>query len=268
MRIRSIKPEFWEDEKIAALSPMARLLFIASWQLADRNGVFEHREAWIRAKVFPYENGEAPTVSRLLHELFTGGHLIPYEVNGKKYIAVRTFKKHQRISGKEAESVGYYPLPPKDLPEWEADGKQLGSTREATETAGAGSREQGREQGKGCAPLLGSLLEEITSAWNALGKPFSEIRMTDKRKKAIGQRLGDSFWVENWRRALNVIKKSSFCSGHNDRQWVADIDWFLRPDSVTKIIEGKYSDKNGLDGCPFDDEENRALYALMYGKKR
>jgi hypothetical protein len=266
MRIRSIKPEFWEDERIAALSPLARLLFIASWQLADRNGVFEHREQWIKAKVFPYESGEAPSVSQLLHELFTGGHLVPYEVDGKKYIIVRNFKKHQRISGKEAESNGYYPLPPKDLKKYEATETQLGSNGEAPETAGAGSREQGKEQGKDCAPLPSN--DEIASAWNGLGKPFAEIRLTDKRKKSIKERLCNSFWVENWRKALDLVKASSFCSGKNDRGWVADIDWFIRPDTVNKLIEGKYSDRAGSEGnCPFDDAENRALFSLMHGKR-
>jgi hypothetical protein len=31
--------------------------------------------------------------------------------------------------------------------------------------------------------------------------------------------------------------------GVNDRGWKADIDWFLKPESVMKIIEGKYTQK-------------------------
>jgi len=38
MRIRSIKPEFWKSETVAALSPLARLLFIGLWNYADREG--------------------------------------------------------------------------------------------------------------------------------------------------------------------------------------------------------------------------------------
>jgi len=37
-----------------------------------------------------------------------------------------------------------------------------------------------------------------------------------------------------------MIPDSPFLLGENDRGWRADIDWFLRPDSVTRILEGKY----------------------------
>lgn len=45
-KIRSIKMEFWLDEKIGSLPPEARLLYIGTWSLADDNGVlraFEQR---------------------------------------------------------------------------------------------------------------------------------------------------------------------------------------------------------------------------------
>ena len=38
-KIRSIKMEFWLDEKIGSLPPEARLLYIGTWSLADDNGV-------------------------------------------------------------------------------------------------------------------------------------------------------------------------------------------------------------------------------------
>ena len=38
---------------------------------------------------------------------------------------------------------------------------------------------------------------------------------------------------------------SPFCLGAGSRGWKADIDWFLRPDTVTRIMEGKYDPKPG-----------------------
>ena len=40
---------------------------------------------------------------------------------------------------------------------------------------------------------------------------------------------------------------SEFLRGNNDRNWKINLDFFLRPDSVTKILEGNY-----------DNGENRA----------
>lgn len=85
---------------------------------------------------------------------------------------------------------------------------------------------------------------EFMLAWNALGKPFSKIRVwTDGRQKHLKARCGDDFWVENWRKALDAMKQSSFCKGGGNTGWVGDVDWFLKADSVAKLIEGKFNDR-------------------------
>lgn len=85
---------------------------------------------------------------------------------------------------------------------------------------------------------------EVFDAWNSLGSPFPKIvKATEKRMTSCRLRLEDSWWREHWREALPRIKNSTFCRGENDRGWVADIEFFLRPDSVAKTIEGKYDDR-------------------------
>jgi hypothetical protein len=157
MRIRTIKPEFWEDEGLATLPPHARLLFIATWQLADRNGVLENRPAWIKAKVFPYETGEAVDASRLLPQLITAGYLVEFASGGKNYLHIPTFSKHQRLSGKELGSDGLHPLPPttcKTGSDGEAPGKHPGSTIPVT-LQGTGNGVQGTGNGEGSVPRAG-----------------------------------------------------------------------------------------------------------------
>ena len=80
---------------------------------------------------------------------------------------------------------------------------------------------------------------EVVDAWNASG--FSKVRkLTEKRKTALKARLKDSDFRENWRNALDHAKRTKFCNGESDSGWVANLDWFLRPDTLTKILEGKY----------------------------
>ncbi len=151
MRIRTVKPEFFEDKNLAKLSPYPRLLVISCWMLADKNGVLENRPAWIQSKVFPYEHGDESDVSRLLPVLVSGAYLVSYEVDGRKYLRVRNFSKHQRITGKEAQGEGRHPLPHKDL------GKEVGpgNNRESpgkhpdAQEQGTGNREQGTGDGVG-----------------------------------------------------------------------------------------------------------------------
>jgi hypothetical protein len=53
-------------------------------------------------------------------------------------------------------------------------------------------------------------------------------------------RINDEFFAANWKTAMDKISKIPFCMGQNDRGWKASFDWFLTPDAVVKIIEGKY----------------------------
>ena len=46
--------------------------------------------------------------------------------------------------------------------------------------------------------------------------------------------------------AIERAMGSGFLTGQNDRGWVMDLEFFLRPDTVTKILEGKYDDREGF----------------------
>lgn len=67
-----------------------------------------------------------------------------------------------------------------------------------------------------------------------------KVIVTPKRRKAIAARWRDRFWRENWQEALEVASSTPFLQGQNDRSWKMTFDWFLKPDSVAKIIEGNY----------------------------
>lgn len=78
MRRRTIYPEFWQNESLARLSPHARLLFVALWQLADRAGLLPDRPAVIHGQVFPFERDL--NVEALLCELSAGSD--PFIIRG------------------------------------------------------------------------------------------------------------------------------------------------------------------------------------------
>jgi len=55
-RIRTIKPEFWDDEKLSLVSRDARLTFIGMWTFSDDYGVVKGASVWLKSKIFPYDN--------------------------------------------------------------------------------------------------------------------------------------------------------------------------------------------------------------------
>ncbi len=144
-RIRTIKPEFFQDEDLAQCSAHARLLAIAILQLCDANGVFRHIPMQVHAHAFPWE-AEVNTPA-LLRELEGIGYVKFYVVDGREYGYVAGFAKHQRLQGKEAASSGQYPTPDQAVTDGDgkksargSDGEYPGASRGDT---GTGNREQG-----------------------------------------------------------------------------------------------------------------------------
>lgn len=98
-RIRSIKPEFWDDRRLAkATSRDARLLYIGLWNLADEHSRLNGDPVWIAARVFPYDSDiGADECARLLDELARGDWVQKYTVRGDPYLFLPSLAKHQRL---------------------------------------------------------------------------------------------------------------------------------------------------------------------------
>ena len=75
-RARNIKPGIMANERLAELPPEARLLFIYSWMLADREGRIEDRPKRIAAQALPYDRDV--DVDDLLCQLANAGFITRY----------------------------------------------------------------------------------------------------------------------------------------------------------------------------------------------
>lgn len=105
-RIRTIKPQMFKDADLGELGFAARWMFVGLLTLADREGRLEDKPREIGVEVIPFDmmRGKIePDV--LLSELSTGHFITRYRVDGKSYIQVDNFLKHQRPNTRESESV-------------------------------------------------------------------------------------------------------------------------------------------------------------------
>lgn len=98
MRIRTVKPEFWSDEKIGSISPLARLLFIACFNIADDEGLLNINPMYLRSFAFPYDDVPLEDSKSILGELLEYSLIVRY-TDAKKNIYgwIPNFRKHQRI---------------------------------------------------------------------------------------------------------------------------------------------------------------------------
>lgn len=108
-RARNIKPGFYTNEDLAECSVWARYIFPGLWMMADREGRLEYRPKKIKGELLRYDNQDAEP---LLKELQKFGFIEIYEVEGREFIQIITFSKHQNPHHREAESE----LPPPNSP--------------------------------------------------------------------------------------------------------------------------------------------------------
>jgi hypothetical protein len=185
-RIRTIKPEFFTSEDIVSLSPLARIFYIALWCESDREGRLEWKPGTFKMRYLP---GDECSISSLAEELESGGLIVLYEVDGKKLAQIPSFKKHQVINNREAESL---------LPAiFESKLSRVPTRERGDQEEGRKGRERkegkGRERKEG-GDGLNDRFDEFWAAW-----PKSE-RKQDRLKCAEKWRLGNLDEI-----AINVL---------------------------------------------------------------
>lgn len=89
-----------------------------------------------------------------------------------------------------------------------------------------------------------SIADKVVDMYHEHCPSLPKIRViTDKRKQAI-QKICKLYNLETIKEVFDLIEKSDFCKGKNDRGWIADLDFILREDKFANILEGKYNNKS------------------------
>lgn len=207
-RIRSIKPEFWSDPEVVACSPLARLLFVGSWNQADDFGVVKDDPERLRLQVLPADEVDADA---LVDELVKHNLLLRLTTpDGVKVLLIRTFCVHQKIDNR---AVGRYGRPEDFLP----------LTLLTTEShlippdpaSGIGCRtgldssppiEVRRADVDALCDLLASLVEgngckrpRVTKSWRNEARRMIDLDRRDpvEAERVMRWALADEFWMGN-----------------------------------------------------------------------
>lgn len=159
-RIRSIKPESWQDEKIGALSHHARLLRVVLMTMADDDGRLRALPTLIIGHGYPYDDDVTPAkVRKWLAEIERVGLIRLYVVDGVPYGELPNWRKHQVINKATPSELPPPPLREDDgsstVATLHRDGSdptpsragadRIGSEGIGTETKGGGSKDAARD---------------------------------------------------------------------------------------------------------------------------
>lgn len=150
---------------------MARLFFIGLWCQADRAGRLEDCPERLQFQICPYDVAAGKVSAATMLKELTPKFLTRYGREGKKYIQIKTFLKHQRPHHTEADSI----IPPPDGDECgnkpsdngyhllgKEKEKEKESIKERTSAPGPGSSSR---KAKGCSPICSARFDRFWAAY-------------------------------------------------------------------------------------------------------
>src|SRR5262252_4687486 len=98
-RYRTIKPELFADEKLTECTVDARFTFVGLLPFVDDMGRRQYHPRRIKSEVFPGDDDiTANVVDACVQELAKAGVVELYSVDGKRYLRIPHFLRHQVIN--------------------------------------------------------------------------------------------------------------------------------------------------------------------------
>lgn len=203
-RIRTIKPEFYRHHELYLAEeeyglPL-RVAFSGLWTCADKEGRFKWKPIQLKLDVLPFDKLD---FSDVLIALFERGFIEYYEVDGKGYGFIPSFKDHQRITGSEATSESKIPSLPIDYEKGnklETLRKHLGNTLDDREGKG---RERERIYGKEEFPENFSNVFQLEKIYKKTWEEY--------QKKFAGQKkqISEIVFI-TWKKFVDFINENNY----------------------------------------------------------
>jgi hypothetical protein len=239
-RIRSIKPDFWTDEKVVELSAFARLLFIGLWNFADDEGRMQYSPKKIKMQIFPADSLD---ISELFGEIRGASLIDIYVVDNIEYLEIKNFAKHQKIDKRTASKLPPSPssaefprIPTTDGKGREGNGKEIpNSPQQAGDVIDISACPHQEIINLYAKHLPMGIQPKI---WHEARQTALRARWREDVKR---QRL------EWWDDFFAYIAKSDFLTGkvsnREGRAFEVSLDWIVTASNFAKIIEGRYENK-------------------------
>jgi uncharacterized protein YlbG (UPF0298 family) len=232
-RARNIKPAFFLNTDLSEIPALGRLAFIGLWTLADYKGCIECNFKKIKAQVLPYDECN---LEDLLNNLEQFRFIRYYFVQGKRYIKIENFERHQNPHKNEREAGS-------DIPDiTEKDNEIIDLTQDGTKTDLIGSARADSLLLIPDSPIpitkqtrTSSLDDGFEEFWNIYPKKTGK----DKALPA---------WKKKKPKVDDVLKALAWQI--ESEQWNKQSGQFI-PNPTTYINEGRWKDEPPTERSPF-----------------
>ena len=112
--------------------------------------------------------------------------------------------------------------------------------------------------------------QKIVDIFNSLCPSFPKVKFLSDSMKSDILNILERFPEPDISTAFQKCEKSSFLKGNNSRKWKASFDWIIKPQNLSKILNGNYDDEITSDAS-YDLSEFRRKSLnepLKYERKR
>ena len=114
-------------------------------------------------------------------------------------------------------------------------------------------------------PVVDGGAQKLAILWNQF-KPAKCAKIDSFSPSSARYKNAKARWAEKpdekyWVNVIQKLNTLPFCLGNNDRQWVADFEFLVRPDVHAKILEGKYEKSH----IGFDKEKPKQVVKVQVG---
>ncbi|MBN3369119.1 hypothetical protein CF068_04745 [Clostridium botulinum] len=109
-------------------------------------------------------------------------------------------------------------------------------------------------------------LQPIVDKWNSLNlNKLIAINKGTIRYKMLNARIKE-YGTDNILKAIENIESRPFLKGQNNKGWTITFDWFVKPNNFIKVLEGNYTDKEGVNGGTKQDSSGNKKQEYDFSK--
>jgi len=253
---RILKESICTSDTIAQLNFEEEVFFYRLLVVCDDYGRMDARPAILRARCFPLKIGEITEemITSWLKKLVDVGLIEIYVVDGKPYLHITTWEKHQQIRAKNSK----YPSPDEGVKSNDIICNQMQSDDSICPRE---SIYENRESIYEKEDILSAteVTDTLPPSSHTSKIPYQEIvelyhencpslpkvkGLSDKRRKAI-----KSCW-QKFKGELSVfetvfkkVEESDFLSGRSGKWTGCNFDWIMNANNMLKVLEGTYDNK-------------------------
>lgn len=258
-RIRTLKPEFWQDEKLGLCPPIVRLVFLGLISQSDDAGRLFDNPKMLDGLLFPATSDTCAPALGLLAKL---GRILRYQSSsGQRLIQIVGWERHQKVKN---PSVYNLPAPS------EADTSRVPSQADVDSVLTALSVDSTavlrRLSPESNAPIPDLYIPDPRSPTEAKA---SDVPSIVEKPVEVGEKPADNPMAY----LMPILRKYGFEADATDGSIIkALLKKGVRVDDIEAAIIGlSYMRDNGkLNGYGFGPEDKlsmRILYAASEGKK-